>query len=143
MAEVNPKPGKIDDKTGFRTFSDKEAADAADKAAKTEAGSHRATARGYAGGEVIEPGRLVPAGAPVSDDWMEPVGGKKASASEARLARAIEEAQDPQPGDVDLTGLSKPALEAEALRHGINAKGLSKDDLISAIKAANDKDRTV
>lgn len=103
----------------------------------TESGSHRATERGYAGGELIEAGQLVPAGTPVSENWMEPVSGK-----DARLARAIEEAQSPRNDDVDLTQLSKAALEAEGVRHGINPKGLSKDGLIAAIKAAYDRDRT-
>lgn len=103
---------------------------------KTEAGSHRATERGYANGELIEPGKLVPPGIAVSTEWMEPVNGS------AKLARAVEEAQDPKPGDVDLNQLSKAALEAKAAEHGINPGGLSKADLITAITAAFDKDRT-
>jgi hypothetical protein len=106
------------------------------KVETTKAGSHRAIDRGYAGGEIIEAGQLVPPGVPVSEAWMEPVSGS------ARLARAVEEAQNPQPGDVDLTQLSKAALEAKAAEHGINVRGLSKDDLIAAIKAAYDRDRT-
>jgi hypothetical protein len=101
----------------------------------TGSNTHRATERGYVGGLLIEPDGLVPAGFPVGS-WMERVDGKP------ELARAIEEALDPQPGDVDLTKLSKAALEAMAVDHGINAGGLSKEDLITAIKAANDKDRT-
>lgn len=103
---------------------------------QTGVNTHRATERGYAAGELIEPGRIVPAGVPVSKNWMEPLRG------EGRLARAMEEAQDPQPDDVDLTQLAKSALQALAADHGINVGGLSKEDLIAAIKAANDKDRT-
>lgn len=101
----------------------------------TKAGSHRATERGYAGGELIEPGKLVPADVPVGS-WMKRTDGN------SDLERAIDEAQDPQPGDVDLMQLSKAALEAMGADHGINPRGLSKDDLITAIKAANDKNRT-
>lgn len=103
----------------------------------TGAGTHRATMRGYAGGEIIEEGKLVPAGVPVSDNWMERV--KK---GDEKLARAIEEATDPSPDDVDLTQLSKAALEAMGAERGINPKGLSKADLITAINAAYDRDRT-
>ncbi len=100
------------------------------KVKETTAGSHRATQRGYAGGELIEPGKLVPANTPVSEEWMEPT--KKGGEA---LARAIDEAQDMRNDDVDLTALSKPALEAMAAERGINVKGLTKDDLITAIKA--------
>ena len=96
----------------------------------TTATSHRATQRGYAGGEIVEPGDLVPADTPVSENWMEPV--KK---GEQAVARAVEEAQDPHNRDVDLTALSKQALEAMAAERGINVKGLTKEDLITAIKA--------
>lgn len=107
-----------------------------DKIELTEGNSHRATQPGYALGQLIDTGRAVPAGVPVSEIWMERFDGKPA------LNRAIDEALNPQPGDVDLTKLSKAALEAKAVEHGINVAGLSKDDLITAIKAANDKDRT-
>lgn len=96
---------------------------------KTTATSHRATERGYAAGELVEAGDLVPAGTPVGS-WMEPI-----AKAEQATARAVEEAQDPHNRDVDLTALSKPALEAMAAERGINVKGLSKDDLITAIKA--------
>ena len=109
---------------------------------KTGADTHRATARGYAvnpdngAGVLVEPGELVPANIPVSDEWMEPV--KK---SDRALAGALEEAQDPLQKDVDYTQLSKAALEAVAAERGINVKGLSKDDLIDAIKAADEPRR--
>lgn len=102
---------------------------------ETKAGSHRATQRGYAGGELIETGDLVPAGFPVSEEWMEPIKGS------GRLAEAVEEALDPLPGDVDLHQLGKPALEAMAAERGINVGGLSKTDLITAITAAHDPKR--
>ncbi|ODP39259.1 hypothetical protein [Sphingomonas turrisvirgatae] len=105
-------------------------------AKETAVNSHRASQRGYANGLLIEEGEYVPAGVPVSETWMEKVG------KDDPLQRAVEEALDPQPGDVDLTRLSKAALEAKATEHGINPAGLSKDDLITAIKAAYDKDRT-
>lgn len=100
----------------------------------TKVGEYRATERGYAGGELIEEGVLVPAGAPLGS-WM-----RKADGSPA-LERAMDEALDPTPGDVDLTALSKPALEVMASDKGINVRGLSKDDLITAIKAAHDPKR--
>lgn len=99
------------------------------EAKMTTAVSHRATERGYAGGELVEPGDLVPAGTPVGS-WMELIAKR-----EQTLARAVEEAQDPIHRDVDLTALSKQALEAMAAERGINVKGLSKDDLITAISA--------
>jgi hypothetical protein len=105
---------------------------------KTGADTHRATQRGYAvdtttgAGVLVEAGELVPANIPVSDEWMERVKGDR------ELAAAIAEGQDPLPKDVDLTQLSKPALEAMAAERGINPKGLSKDDLITAIKAADE-----
>lgn len=107
-------------------------------AKKTGSDTHRATQRGYAvdqksgAGILVEEGELVPAGIPVSENWMEPVKGSKA------LAGALEEGLDPHPKDVDLTQLSKPALEAMAAERGINVKGLSKDDLVTAIKGADE-----
>lgn len=136
MAEVNPKPGDINDKTGFRKFTDAEHAEAVKKAAKTGTNTHRATMRGYAiqvgegSGVLVEEGEIVPPNVPVSDEWME-----KLDKGEAKVAGAVAEAQDENPKDVDLTALSKSALEAMAAERGINVKGLSKDDLITAIKA--------
>lgn len=102
--------------------------------------THRATQRGYAipqtdppeerGGVLVEEGELVPAKTPISTEWMEPV-----KRGERALAGAVEEALDPAQKDVDLTQLSKPALEAMAAERGINVGGLSKADLITAIKA--------
>jgi hypothetical protein len=138
MAEVNPKPGKIDEKSNLRVFTPKEEEEAMEKAAKTGAGTHRATERGYAGGEVIEPNQMVPPGTPVSENWMAKV--KKGGED---LALAVEEAQSPRNDDPDLTTLSKQALEALAVDHGITKPGnLSKQDLITAIRAAYDRDRT-
>src|SRR5687768_6055565 len=95
---------------------------------KTKAGSHRATARGYAKGELIEEGQLVPADVAVSDNWME----KTRAGSD--LERAVDEAQSPRNDDPNYEGMSKQALEAEAITHGITDPGkLSKKDLITAI----------
>jgi hypothetical protein len=115
----------------------------------TKQDSHRATERGYAipqrkegqdppAGELIEAGKMVPAEVPVSENWMEPVGGK----AEQRLARAVEEAQDPQPDDIDLEQIKGDALTAHAARFGINRNRLADADLRKAIRAAHDKDRT-
>jgi hypothetical protein len=104
---------------------------------ETKAGSHRATARGYAGGNIIEAGQLVPADVAVSDEWMEPVKGKDTAA-----AKAIEDVQKDRKDDADLTTLSKAALEALAVERGVTSvKGLSKDDLIAAIQASDEQRR--
>lgn len=109
---------------------------------KTGSETHRATERGYAvdpntgAGVLVEPGEMVPADQPVSENWMEPV--KK---SEQKLAGAIEEALDPLKKDVDLTKLDKAALQAMAAERGINVDGLGPKDLITAIKAADDPTR--
>jgi hypothetical protein len=92
--------------------------------------THRATQRGYAAGQLIEEGEFVPEDVPVSDEWMEPLDKK-----EAKLTAAVNEAQDESPKDTDLTQLSKQALEAMAAERGVNVGGLSKADLITAIKA--------
>lgn len=112
----------------------------ADEYELTGDNTHRATQRGYAipqvdppearAGVLVEEGEVVPAKVPVSDTWMEPL--KK---GEGKLARAVQEALDESPKDTDLTALSKSALEAMAAERGVNVKGLSKEDLITAIRA--------
>jgi hypothetical protein len=108
----------------------------------TGANTHRATERGYAidgggkgAGQLVEAGELVPAGVAVGS-WMEPV--KK---GDRALLDAVEEAQEPIKRDVDLTQLTMAALQAMAAERGVNVKGLNKDDLITAIKAADDPTR--
>lgn len=100
-------------------------------AKKNETGvnTHRATQRGYAKGMLIEPEDFVPDGVTISDAWMEEVEGS------AKRARAVREAQADHPGDPNLEALSKAALEAMAAERGVNTAGLSKDDLIVAIRA--------
>jgi hypothetical protein len=108
---------------------------------KTGSETHRATQRGYAvdpktnAGVLVEEGEMVPANIPVSENWMEPV--KK---SERALAGAIDEANDPHPKDADLTQVGMAGLQAMAAERGINSQGLSKKDLIAAIKAHVEKD---
>lgn len=111
-------------------------------AKETGANTHRATTSGYAktgkdktGFVLVPAGEFVPAGNVVSEEWMEEV-----SKKDAKVIRAAQEAEDPQPGDVDLTQLSEPALQALAAERGVNVKGLNKKDLIAAIKAAHAKD---
>ena len=114
-------------------------ADAEKKIAKTGAHTHRATERGYADGQLIEEGEFVPAGVPVSENWMD-----KVSKKDAALLAASEEAIDPKPKDVDLTALTVAALQAMAAERGINVKqdgkALNKDELIAAINAGFAKD---
>jgi hypothetical protein len=54
--------------------------------AKTKEGSHVATMRGYVNGHMIEEGMPVPAGIPVSTEWMAPA--KKAKAEDEAEAEA-------------------------------------------------------
>lgn len=54
----------------------------------TGANTHVATARGYAD-TIIEAGEMVPAGIPVSTEWMEPTG------KNAALLAATQAAHDP------------------------------------------------
>jgi hypothetical protein len=116
---------------------------------KTGEATHRATRRGYAvdpktgAGVLVEEGDLVPQDQPVAlegdheNGWMAPV--KKADRD---LAEALEEATDPIRKDVDITKLSRPALEALAAERGVNVhKGLSRGDLIAAIKTADEPRR--
>lgn len=100
----------------------------------TGANTHVATDRGYAD-TIIEAGEMVPAGIPVSKEWMEPVG------KDGALLAATQAALDPLPDDPDLTKVSKQGLEAMATERGIPVAGLSKEDLITAIKAAHDPAR--
>lgn len=96
---------------------------------KTKVGSHRATRRGYVHGEIIEEGKPVPADTVISDEWMEETEGS------GRRARAVAEAHQDHPTDVDLTKLEKAALQAMAAERGVNVGGLSREDLIAAIRA--------
>lgn len=93
--------------------------------------THRATARGFGADQLVEPEQFVPPGVPVSEKWMEPVDKKT-----ARMLQAADEATDKQPKDIDLTKLNVSALQALAAEHGINVDGLTKRELIDAIKAA-------
>jgi hypothetical protein len=102
----------------------------------TKAGEFRATERGYAGNALVEPLEPVPPGVPVGS-WMERVDGKA-----AEIARAVEEALDPQPDDIDLEKVKGDALTAHALTFGINRGSLSDAKLRDAVRAAHDKDRT-
>lgn len=96
-------------------------------------GTHRATQRGYAKGEVIEEGKPVPSGVPVSDKWMERTKGDTAE------ARAVEDVLKPHKEDPDLTKLAKPALQALATNAGVtNVEGLTRENLIAAIKAQHE-----
>lgn len=110
-------------------------ADEEKKVAKTGAVTHRATERGYSivngAGELVEAGDIVPPGNPISDAWMEKVSGK-----EDKVQRAVDDAMAFPPPNPDLSQLSKQALEAMATERNISVRGLSKDDLITAIKAA-------
>jgi hypothetical protein len=109
---------------------------------KTGSDTHVATQRGYAvdsktsAGLLVEPGEFVPADVPVSEEWMKPV-----KAGDRRLMDAVQEGLDPLPKDVDLTKLDKSALQAMAAERGINVDGLSKADLVTAVKAADDPAR--
>lgn len=106
---------------------------------KTGSDTHVATARGYAvdtktgAGVLVEAGDLVPAGIPVSNEWMKPV--KK---SDRALAGALEEGMGPQRKPVDLTQLNLSTLQTLAADRGINPGSLSKKDLILAITAADE-----
>lgn len=134
---------EIDEKTGFRRDPTAEEFQAALKSAKRAGpNTHRATERGYAivegQGILVEAEEMVPAGA-VIGSWMEPI--KK---GDQRVMDAVEDAQRETKDDPDYTALSKPALEALATDAGVtNVKGLSKDDLITAIKASADRSRTI
>jgi hypothetical protein len=111
----------------------------AEEIAKREPKEYVATDRGYADGRIIEPGERFATKAD-QGSWMEPV--KKASAKQGRLERAVSDTQSPISDDADLTTFSVEALQAHALSLGLtNATGLSKDDLIAAIRAAHDEDR--
>jgi len=96
----------------------------------TKANSHRATERGYAGGEIIEPGDLVPAGTPISDLWMEPL-----SKKEGEVARAMDEALSPNDADVNVEDLSGDALTGYAASLSINRGKLNDKDLRAAVTA--------
>jgi hypothetical protein len=106
----------------------------AEQLAKKAPKMYRATARGYINGTIVDAGDVFATNME-KGSWMDPVG--KNSATDDRLASAVDDTQSPLNDDPDLTTFSKQALEAEALRLGLtDAKGLSKDDLITAIRAA-------
>ena len=98
--------------------------------------TYRATERGYADGRIIEADEVFTTRAP-KGSWMEPVKGAGSAAE-----RAVEDAQKPRSDDPDLTKLAKPALQAIATERGVtNVEGLTRENLIAAIKASYDMDR--
>lgn len=109
-----------------------------EKRPKTKGGDYRATQRGYAGGAMIDPPSLVPAGVVIADEWMEKVGKDK----DAALNRAVEDAQAQRKDDPALEELQIGALQALATKAGVTSvKGLSKEDLITAIRASDEQRR--
>jgi hypothetical protein len=93
---------------------------------------YRALARGYIDGMIREPGDIF-ATADTPGTWMEPVGKGK----ESRVAEAVSDTMSTKKDDPNLENFSRGALEAEYLRlGGTDPKGLSDDDLITAIRAA-------
>lgn len=106
----------------------------AEQIAKREPKMYRATARGYVDGAIREAGDVF-ATKMDKGSWMEPL--KAETGKGARRAAAVSDTMAPLKDDPDLTTFSPEALEAEALRLGLtDATGLSKDDLIAAIRAA-------
>lgn len=92
---------------------------------------YRALQRGYMDGMIREPGEVF-ATADTKGSWMEEFKDKSTP-----VERAVDDTMASKKDDPDLTTFSQEALEAEALRLGLtSAKGLSKDDLIVAIRAA-------
>jgi hypothetical protein len=144
MADTDTKPGTINEKSGLREVSTAQANAHHEKVDRTGINTHRAIMRGYAvpdeadgAGVLVEVGEIVPAKVPVSDEWMEKIKGSK-----AEREAAAAEAQQPLKDDPALEELSKPALEALATEAGVTSvKGLSKDDLIAAIRAQRDNTR--
>lgn len=59
----------------------------------------------------------------------------------SKVEKAVLDAQQEIKGDVPLEALDLSALRAFAATKGVNPKGLGKDDLITAIKAADDPTR--
>lgn len=96
---------------------------------------YRALARGYVDGDIKDEGDVFATTAD-QGSWMEKLG--KGDADDA-LDNAVSDTQSKIKDDPDLTTFSKQALEARALELGLtSAKGLDKDDLIAAIRAASD-----
>lgn len=142
---TDDKPGYIEvTPSRFRVVTTEQANEHHAKLRRTKANSHRATMRGYAvpddangAGVLVEAGEIVPADVPVSDEWM-----TKIKKSDVALEDAVAETLQPLKDDPALEELSKPALEALATEAGVTSvKGLSKDDLIAAIKAQRDNTR--
>lgn len=87
------------------------------------------TAPAYIGGMFFQPGDVFITDAEALPEWTVVDKGEKA---------AIEAAKPGVPSDVDLTGMSADALSAYAATVNVNPKGLSKDELLKAIHAANE-----
>jgi hypothetical protein len=83
----------------------------------------------YTGGKLYNPGEPFTTADKAGKEWDSIDKGEKA---------AIEAAQPGVPADVPLEKLSHQALEAVAASKNVNPTGLSKADLITAIKAANE-----
>lgn len=105
----------------------------AEEIAKRDPKTYKASERGYIDGRIVEPGEVF---VTKSDPgmWMEPV---KKGSDKYGVDLAVEEAGYAKKADVDYEGMSQPALEVMAALEGVSKPGeLSKDDLITAIKAA-------
>lgn len=96
-------------------------------------GSYRAKERGYIRGELKEPGEIFSA-ENFTGKWAEPL-----NKTEAKVARASEEALSQQPDDVEIQNLAPEALQAMCAERGIDPKGLNKKQMVNAIKAARDR----
>lgn len=90
--------------------------------------TYTSTQPAYIDGKYFKPGEPFVTDAPKLPEWKAIDKGEKA---------AIDAAQD-IPGDPPLESLGIEALRAVAVTEKVNPEGLSKKDLIAAIKAANE-----
>lgn len=83
----------------------------------------------FTAGQYTRAGEVFVTDAPKGENWDEKTTAEKA---------AIEASTEKVPGDAPLENLDLAALRAVAVEKHVNADGLNKKELITAIKAANE-----
>lgn len=91
--------------------------------------AYTATVDVYTAGVYTKAGEVFVTDAEPLDTWTEKT---------PEEAQTIDASQNAVPADVPLEGLSDEALEAIAVTKNVNPTGMNSDQLITAIKAANE-----